>query len=399
MKRGFTLIELLAVMVILAMIALIATPLILNSINDSKVEVERQSVNAMMRASVVYFDSQSLTDTPASGDIFDDVVGTVEGLRPDEGEIYVTDRENLSFALLYGTNCYIKTKSDETYTLVKDSSITTCVLPEEPEPEPPVEPPAPIIVTNHIQTASDSTSIFGYEKGAVRTVTFVDNNEVPAGATKVKDISEKGDGSIMLWYLNGNDAYIGSSDGVVALAPNSSYFFSGMNSLVSVDLRHVDTSNVTNMEGMFKDCTNLASLDLTSFNTENLEDSSGMYENCSNLVHLDLSSFDTSKVTDMSNMFYRCSNLGSLDLSSFDTSHVTDFTNMFAESSNINKIYTDPSTFVVNESLNPASNNMFQNCSGLVGGNGTTYSWSHNSDISYAVVDTDSTPGYFSEKE
>ena len=38
MKKGFTLIELLAVIVILAIIALIATPLILNVIDDSKKE-------------------------------------------------------------------------------------------------------------------------------------------------------------------------------------------------------------------------------------------------------------------------------------------------------------------------------------------------------------------------
>lgn len=38
MKRGFTLIELLAVIVILAIIALIATPIILNIVTDSKVE-------------------------------------------------------------------------------------------------------------------------------------------------------------------------------------------------------------------------------------------------------------------------------------------------------------------------------------------------------------------------
>ena len=39
-KKGFTLIELLAVIVILAIIALIATPIILNIISDSKEESE-----------------------------------------------------------------------------------------------------------------------------------------------------------------------------------------------------------------------------------------------------------------------------------------------------------------------------------------------------------------------
>ena len=44
MKKGFTLIELLAVIVILAIIALIATPVILNIIGDSKVAAEERSV-------------------------------------------------------------------------------------------------------------------------------------------------------------------------------------------------------------------------------------------------------------------------------------------------------------------------------------------------------------------
>ena len=43
MKKGFTLIELLAVIVILAIIALIATPIIMGIINDSKKESIKNS--------------------------------------------------------------------------------------------------------------------------------------------------------------------------------------------------------------------------------------------------------------------------------------------------------------------------------------------------------------------
>ena len=42
-NKGFTLIELLAVIVILAIIALIATPVILNIIDDSKEESNKRS--------------------------------------------------------------------------------------------------------------------------------------------------------------------------------------------------------------------------------------------------------------------------------------------------------------------------------------------------------------------
>ena len=43
-KKGFTLIELLAVIVILAIIALIATPIILGIINDAREKANERSV-------------------------------------------------------------------------------------------------------------------------------------------------------------------------------------------------------------------------------------------------------------------------------------------------------------------------------------------------------------------
>ena len=49
-NKGFTLIELLAVIVILAIIALIATPIILNIINDSKVESKKRSAENYLDA-------------------------------------------------------------------------------------------------------------------------------------------------------------------------------------------------------------------------------------------------------------------------------------------------------------------------------------------------------------
>ena len=49
-KRGFTLVELLAVIVILALIALIATPIILNVINDAKKEAAKDSFYGYMDA-------------------------------------------------------------------------------------------------------------------------------------------------------------------------------------------------------------------------------------------------------------------------------------------------------------------------------------------------------------
>ena len=68
-------------------------------------------------------------------------------------------------------------------------------------------------------------------------------------------------------------------------------------------LEHLNTSQVTDMGGMFFDCQSLTSLDLSSFDTSQVRNMSEMFRDCASLTTLDLSSFDTSQVTDMSIMF------------------------------------------------------------------------------------------------
>ena len=53
MKKGFTLIELLAVIVILAIISLIATPIILGMINNAKENAFKESINGILRSASV----------------------------------------------------------------------------------------------------------------------------------------------------------------------------------------------------------------------------------------------------------------------------------------------------------------------------------------------------------
>ena len=98
-----------------------------------------------------------------------------------------------------------------------------------------------------------------------------------------------------------------------------------------VNLKYLNTSEVTQMNSMFKGCNNLTSLDLSNFNTVKVTDMNNMFENCQKLTSLDLSSFNTAEVTDMSNMFEECRNLTSLDLSNFNTAKVESMKNMFDE--------------------------------------------------------------------
>ena len=141
---------------------------------------------------------------------------------------------------------------------------------------------------------------------------------------------------------------------------NMLYMFYNCSSLTSLDLSIFNTSKVTDMSEMFDGCSSLTSLDLSSFNTSNVTNMQSMFSSCTSLTNLSLSNFNTSKVADMNNMFYHCSSLTSLNLSNFDTSKVTNMKYMFALS-NLKSV--DLSSF--NTSNVTDMNNMFYACSSL----------------------------------
>ena len=99
--------------------------------------------------------------------------------------------------------------------------------------------------------------------------------------------------------------------------------------LVSLNLANWQLDSVHAMDSLFAGMHALTSLDLTGFTTKNVTDMHHMFYECHSLVSLDLSSFDTSKVTDMNNMFRDNFTLKNLNLSSFNTSNVTNMAEMF----------------------------------------------------------------------
>ena len=172
------------------------------------------------------------------------------------------------------------------------------------------------------------------------------------------------------------------------------FMFGNCYSLTSLDLSSFNTVNVTNMAAMFRGCSGLTSLDLSIFNTANVKFTYEMFYGCSSLTSLDLSSFNTANVTGMGYMFYNCSGLTSLDLSSFNTENVTSMSYMFCGCTALTKITVDPNKW--DTSKVTYSEEMFKGCTNLVGGNGTTYDANHT-DVAYAVIDKDGTPGYLTD--
>jgi surface protein len=104
---------------------------------------------------------------------------------------------------------------------------------------------------------------------------------------------------------------------------------------------------------------------------------------------------NTSEVTDMAGMFFGCQKLTTLDLSNFDTQQVTDMSSMFGGCSALTTIYVGDKWSTASVTL---SYYMFYSCDNLVGGAGTTYDEAHIG-ADYAHVDGGAdNPGYLTFK-
>ena len=139
------------------------------------------------------------------------------------------------------------------------------------------------------------------------------------------------------------------------------WMFYGCDALSNLNLSGFKTGSLTDMRYLFSSCQSLESLDLSGFNTENVTSMVSMFSQCSSLRSLDLSSFNTSKVIDMNLMFYMCTNLESIDLSSFDTENLQKMANMFYSCTKLETL--DLSSFATPNMTSMLS--AFQNCKNL----------------------------------
>ncbi|MDD3391922.1 MAG: prepilin-type N-terminal cleavage/methylation domain-containing protein [Bacilli bacterium] len=134
MKNGFTLIELLAVIVILAIIALIATPLIMNIINEAQIGAFEDSSYAIINAAEQGYAASLISDTTSELTEYSYtdgertiVAGNVEinykGSNPSNGRMLINEDGNVAIA--FYSKGYCTTKS------YAASKVTTTKMDEE----------------------------------------------------------------------------------------------------------------------------------------------------------------------------------------------------------------------------------------------------------------------------
>ena len=155
MKKGFTLIELLAVIVILAIIALIATPIILNIIDDAKEQSVKSSAQLYVDGLVKQIASKNTINefnptscTITNGNVTCDGTSldyTVDGDKPTSGTITFNNGVISGYTIVISG-----------YTITKNGSIITIVK-GEPEIAPP--PVVNTIFEDDFESYANDTTI------------------------------------------------------------------------------------------------------------------------------------------------------------------------------------------------------------------------------------------------
>ena len=157
------------------------------------------------------------------------------------------------------------------------------------------------------------------EASSVATIAIYSNGHLPPGFTLTQlqalpsiDVSDAQDGSVMAYADTAKNAvYIYSADQVAAPA-NSQNLFALQEgaihnyNLIALDVAELDTSQVTNMLGMFSGNRNITYLNLSNFDTSNVTNMQYMfYENNSLRIIIASNNFVTTNVTNDTSMFYR----------------------------------------------------------------------------------------------
>ncbi len=165
-----------------------------------------------------------------------------------------------------------------------------------------------------------------------------------------------------------------------------------------------DTSNITNMGWVFAYTKSLEDISaLSNWKTKKVKDLDGLFRWCVKLTDASaLSNWDTSNVIYLSFIFEWCNKLKVIDLSNRNTSNVTDMFQMFKDCSQLKTIYVWDwfTTDKVKSNKNDvwdSSTELFDWDFELVWWNGTKYNPSHT-DKTYARIDTEKTPWYFTKK-
>jgi len=312
MKKGFTLIELLAVIIILAVIALIATPIVLNVIDSAKRSANEASIRGYGDAIKLAVYEHQFASNGAIPEI--DKEWALNNVKKGGNDVTCSEiKYNTSGVIM--KDCTVK-DDDKSYCFASGKLYDDCSSKEFLD----IYNNKPSKLINKCTYPGEMVQGAEYKKEAYiyRYKQIFVTSETASGniQTYWDDISEDG------WAVHFNIDYANETEITTPICSEingkpvvfvNNMFFGQADELyhdgsdvplfkaTSINLKGFDTSRITDMNSMFY-FSQATSLDLSEFDTSNVTNMSNMFSN-SKATSLDLSNFDTSKVTNMDYMF------------------------------------------------------------------------------------------------
>ena len=158
--------------------------------------------------------------------------------------------------------------------------------------------------TDKVYLPEDSSGLFSNFPGSFTFAEFLDTSKIDT--SKVKNMSS-------LFYYS---------------------------KLKEINLDNWNTSNVTDMSGMFLGSSGVEKLNISNLNTKNVKSMNGMFSNLegSGFKNLDLSKWNTSNLTDIGRMFTLNYSVENVNVSNWNTSKITTMQDSFSGAHNLKEI-------------------------------------------------------------
>ena len=160
----------------------------------------------------------------------------------------------------------------------------------------------------------------------------------PSNVTYSEDLSAAGDGSVMA-YVDDDNVLTIVGDGKIRVG--NTICFGNLANVTSIDLTYLDTSQMTSANSMFSYCSSLIELNWRGVDFSNVTDTTSMFDGCG-LNNIDLTFLDLSNVTTMYSMFGGCM-AENINLSGLNLSSLEDVGEMFTSSSVVNVDFSNVS--------------------------------------------------------
>lgn len=236
---------------------------------------------------------------------------------------------------------------------------------------------------NYRITGNWFDGITGGNKDDVITIRFDKYNDpIPSGTKYILPDSY----GLAVYYDNATATFHPDKDRPIYMngGDDSRYFADFYNLTSFENLNYLDTSHAATFKYAFASLRSLETIDVSSFVTNHITSLYGVFEGCTNLKEIiGIGKWDTGWVWVSPFAFKNCSSLKELDLGNLYY-HIYDTTEMYNYCTSLATIYINNRNF---SAIAQSSNNMFNRCDSIIGGQGSRLTWGSQTNFWSAQID------------